>query len=128
MNTQIITEKNETEIENEVDTTGITAVTLTLPSKIIRAKEQTVITTVLGHWEVVQQTANSEDLFVQLFVELFDMDHGKDARPSWLNDEVTDTVVAEVCICGPNGVDADCQVHYNAIADRVGLALSLSMQ
>ena len=123
MNTQLIIEKKN-------ESTTETVKELTLPSKIIRAFEPEVIQTVLGHWDILRTTANSEEMFVQLFVELFDMDHGMNALPQWLADEVTtDTrVVAEAeCICGPNGLDMDCQPCHSLIGDRVGMALSLSM-
>ncbi len=122
MNTNMLIEKNEEQKTENKE--------LTLPSKIIRAFEPEVITTVLGHWNVLNTTVHSEDLWVKLFVELFEMDHGPNSLPAWLADEVaTDTIVAqEICICGPNGADADCQVHSGLITDRVGNALFLSMR
>ena len=129
MKTQIIIEKNETTIEAEKE--------MTIPSRIIRASEPAVIETVLGHWSVLQEMSYSEEMFVQIFVELYEMDHGMNTLPEWLADliqskfgedeVVAETVVTPICICGPNGFDADCQVHYNRITDRVGNALYLSM-
>lgn len=128
MNTQMIIEKNETTIETEKE--------MTIPSRIIRASEPAVIETVLGHWTVLQEMSNSEEMFVQLFVELFEMDHGMNALPQWLANEITTEteVVAQssyppqFCICGPNGFHMDCVPCASRINDRVGMALSLSMR
>ncbi len=122
MNTNILIEKKEEQKTENKE--------LTIPSRIMRDLDQRVIDTAMGHWDLLTTMIHSEDLWVELFVELYEMDHGPNSLPAWLADEVaTDTIVAqEICICGPNGTDADCQVHSGLITDRVGHALFLSMR